>query len=140
MSARDERCNCDRGPEGQHQPWCGEEPESGLDLDAIRARAEGATDGPWVVGGTAPSGGVYFGTTHDPDDWDEPGVLLGTALAIDGTDAEFIVHAREDVPALLAEVERLRGMLSTARGMANAYQAPSAVVSAIRDLLDGEAT
>lgn len=28
-----------------------------------------------------------------------------------GTDADFIAHAREDVPALLAEVERLRNSL-----------------------------
>jgi hypothetical protein len=29
-------------------------------------------------------------------------------LAVPVVDAEFIAHAREDVPALLAEVERLR--------------------------------
>ncbi|WP_205536651.1 hypothetical protein [Bacillus sp. Y1] len=28
-----------------------------------------------------------------------------------GTDAEFIAHARQDMPKLLAEIERLRGAL-----------------------------
>lgn len=34
-----------------------------------------------------------------------------TAIGRQAADADFIAHAREDVPALLAEIERLRGEL-----------------------------
>lgn len=50
---------------------------SGLDLAAVRARAEAATAGPWT--------------------WDRA-----------DRHAEFVTHALTDVPALLAEIERLR--------------------------------
>jgi len=33
----------------------------------------------------------------------------------DRADAAFIAHAREDVPALLAEIERLRSLVANAR-------------------------
>lgn len=88
-----------------------------LDLDAIRARADAATEGPWIAT-----------TPHDDEsewasDFDDPMVITddstpGNFAAIaqdicqgetDGrADAEFIAHARTDVPALLAEVEQLR--------------------------------
>ena len=54
-----------------------------LDLEAIKARATAATEGPW--------------------EWDDP------------TIGQFLAHAREDIPALLAEVERLRGQLDNPR-------------------------
>ena len=67
-----------------------------LDLEAIRQRVEAATPGPWEL-----IGGGEFVTGADvlvaPDDG---GVTADNAI--------FIAHAREDVPALLAEVERLR--------------------------------
>ncbi|MFS0878082.1 hypothetical protein [Solibacillus isronensis] len=37
------------------------------------------------------------------------GVRLGQMIRVQ--DAEFVIHAREDVPALIAEVERLREVL-----------------------------
>lgn len=76
-----------------------------LNLATVRKRAEAATKGPWQTGATPRAGEVYFGTVVDPDDPTEPGVLLGSV----GTeaDAEFIAHAREDVPDLLAEIDRL---------------------------------
>jgi hypothetical protein len=64
-----------------------------LDLDAIKARAEAAIDGPWIADD------VYVTT--------ESGDLLSDAPDAAAT-AVFIAHAREDVPALVAEVERLR--------------------------------
>lgn len=66
-------------------------------LQAIRARAKKATDlVPWdFVGNIVFEGG---------------GVMMGANIAECENDdiAEFIAHAREDVPALLAEVKRLR--------------------------------
>lgn len=62
-----------------------------LDLDAIRARAEAATEGPWFA-------------------WDR---AVGWNIVITRPeDAAFIAAARTDVPALLAEVERLREALA----------------------------
>ena len=49
-------------------------------LEEIRSRAEAATPGPWEIGVTY---------NH-------------------GRNATFIAHAREDIPYLLAEVERLQ--------------------------------
>lgn len=71
-------------------------------LAAIRARCDAAHGAPWEVVGPA----------HRYDDDYEyqfaiygPGYRLGDVG--DRTTASFIAHAREDVPALLAEVERL---------------------------------
>jgi len=73
-----------------------------IDLDAIRARAEAATAGPWRRYETMQAdtyvldrrgllgGGIICGATYERDN------------------AEFIAHARADVPVLIAEVERLR--------------------------------
>lgn len=65
-------------------------------LDAIEQRAHAATEGPWEA------------SAHDhylvicPD--------CGVRGGYERADAEFIAHARSDVPALLAEVRRLRAM------------------------------
>lgn len=83
-----------------------------INLAEIEARTEKATEGPWrvrvsdaenneryVVG----SGGTFIfvdGHYHD-ESWCE----------ISEADAEFIAHAREDVPALIAEVKKLRKAL-----------------------------
>jgi hypothetical protein len=67
-----------------------------LDLNAIKARAEAVTPGPWTAGGSF---------THP---WevciaaDVPFVELD-ATRQGGIDAKFIAHAREDVPAGPAE-------------------------------------
>jgi hypothetical protein len=66
------------------------------DLAAIKARADAATPGPWAIdfGSVVASDGEDFVTPCYPD---ERGQL----------DADFIAHAREDVPALLARVREL---------------------------------
>lgn len=77
-------------------------------LEQVRARAAAATPGPWEAWDTG-----------DPPAEDEarawivtPGSLhLATLYAGDpSANATFAAHAREDIPALLAEVERLRSI------------------------------
>jgi hypothetical protein len=64
-------------------------------LAEIRKRAEAATDGPWTV--SFPGAKVINAYGIGVDNFDE--------------DAEFIAHAREDVPKLLAEIGRLKEAL-----------------------------
>jgi predicted RNase H-like nuclease (RuvC/YqgF family) len=79
--------------------------ENKLDLQAIKARAEAATPGPWTQG------------KGEAKDFISAGGELGFRLQINPTSwqkfattetAAFIAHARADIPALLAEIERLR--------------------------------
>ena len=73
-----------------------------LDLDAIRARAEAASEGPWECNAyhVFMDGRAQVRIAHPG----RPGVLMGTML---GSDAEFIAHARTDIPALLARIAEL---------------------------------
>lgn len=101
-----------------------------LDLDAIEARANDATSGPWgwydgndyadVAADYQSTGRGSYScrqqiarieadwSLDDPDreDWDEDQASEQACA-----DAEFIAHSREDVPALVAEVRRLRELL-----------------------------
>lgn len=78
------------------------------DLSAIRAREQAATKGPWRQ---TVSANVdiedYNGNSLLNDNYAYECVCNFTRK-----DAEFIVHARTDVPLLLAEVDRLREMLT----------------------------
>lgn len=85
-----------------------------LDLEAIKERVARATEGSWEVV-KSDKKGVQIGTT-----WAHPQIkaavavvttaksLKGVTTYIKDDDAQFIAHARQDVPALIAEVERLR--------------------------------
>lgn len=79
-----------------------------LDLPAIRARAEAATPGPWT---TNEYKGELFVVAGGVCLWDAHGDLRWGSYVSEGVrgdaNAAFICHAREDIPALLAEVERL---------------------------------
>ena len=76
------------------------------ELQAIRTRVEATTPGPWVEGDDVETAGeIYAGDPRVP-------ILHGPPF--EGPreeDLQFIAHARTDVPALLAEVERLREMI-----------------------------
>lgn len=80
-------------------------------LNEIKERAEKATSGPWLA--------LYEGTNAE---------IYSTKTAEDiceitakdeyhAEDAEFISNAREDVPALVAEVERLQAQLEKCEGL-----------------------
>lgn len=72
------------------------------DVDAIRARAATATPGPWTTS-----------SEHSVRAGDDELVATTTAYERHAADAEFIAHARSDIPALLAQVARLRDALET---------------------------
>jgi nicotinamide mononucleotide adenylyltransferase len=67
-------------------------------LATIQARADAATDGPWQANTRI---GVVTNQADDP-------LAVFGGSAQDRADAEFTAHAREDVPALLAEIQRLK--------------------------------
>lgn len=82
-------------------------------VDEIEAREKLATTGPWYVeySDDPEEPGCVFGI-HSPA---EDAQIVKTDTGVyppDFADAEFIAHAREDVPRLVAEVRRLRALLT----------------------------
>jgi hypothetical protein len=80
------------------------------ELTIIEARAAAATPGPWesFVEGRDHHGGDNFVRTGGLDDTC-PDLYLSPASV---EDQDFIAHARQDVPRLVAEVRRLRRLAS----------------------------
>ena len=87
----------------------------------IKERCERATPGPWIINlehqREMLSGRRILPAIEGPN-----GVMVAPLLAprysnahISRNDAEFIAHSREDVPALVAEVERLWGLVGELR-------------------------
>ncbi|AVK85295.1 hypothetical protein C3943_18065 [Lysinibacillus sp. B2A1] len=75
-------------------------------LNAIKERAAKATPGPWVI---EESRFGSFNAASVNENYDLPACLMKA------NDADFVTKAREDVPALVDEVEYLRGMLRDTR-------------------------
>lgn len=104
----------------------------GVDLEAIEARANAATEGPWqaeigedieVNAGTARTVWNEKGDVGTPArSWRSSDRILEVSdaewelpeddYAVIAANAEFIAHAREDIPALVAEIRALRSRLS----------------------------
>lgn len=87
------------------------------DLEAIKRRAEAATPGPWGAGANLSDGGDEY-DVFGPNPKKGPAFIANYAKK---QDAKFIAHAREDVPALVAEVERLSELLQRAKRRLNFY-------------------
>jgi hypothetical protein len=87
-------------------------------LDEIKARVSKTTVAPWVasIEGRDHESGSHFIMTGIPageNIWQEK---RGEDLEIIGAtidDLDFIAHARQDIPALIAEVERLHRLLTS---------------------------
>ena len=82
-----------------------------LDLDAIEARAEAATEGPWY------EDDVTFGTgTLVIARFDDTVVQSSLPLSHTRTapNADFIAHARTALPALVAELRAAREVVEAA--------------------------
>ena len=88
-------------------------------LDAIQERVDATTEGPWEQCGRGIDGGPSSITEVVTLDVECMGYCYGgTGLGVQNeAEAEFIDHARQDVPALLAEVERLRTRAALADAM-----------------------
>jgi hypothetical protein len=75
-----------------------------MNIEEIKAREQAATPGPWVSIFDLKGFTVY-------DMSGEKGVIIAklrnSKCKYKQPDADFISHARTDIPALLAEVERL---------------------------------
>lgn len=78
-------------------------------LKEIKARCEAATPGPWEVGYSS-LGGMTVVNVRGSE-------FPCWKTQIYKDDAEFIAHARQDVPWLVAEVERLRAELAVGRAI-----------------------
>jgi hypothetical protein len=79
------------------------------DLDEIKARCDRATAGPWksyIEGREAMSGSDFIMTAGED-------IYLAGATR---DDQDFIAHARQDIPRLIGETERLRSELAKLRG------------------------
>jgi hypothetical protein len=88
-------------------------PISQRDLEAIEARCAAATPGPWVsyVEGRDHTSGSSFIRTHNAAG--ERGEDIELSSGATQSDQDFIAHARQDIPLLLAEVRRLQTLFKT---------------------------
>jgi hypothetical protein len=83
-----------------------------IDMDAIKARRDAATPGPWCADPIEDDDVDWF--VHAAREPDFP-ILVQRACG--EADAEFIAHARQDVDDLVAEVEQLRREDTRLRGV-----------------------
>jgi hypothetical protein len=91
------------------------------DITAIRAREAAATDGPWFTGNRHPRFHDVLNAGHVIISDELP--MIELELTRQGiADAEFIAHARTDVPALLARVDEQAAEIERLRAVAEAVQ------------------
>ncbi len=83
-------------------------------LQAIKARCEAATEGPWTVGHRLyDDGAVMCRGAPGPCTPDADGKIKGNlfnanfAIGNRENDNRFVAHARQDLPDCLKEIERL---------------------------------
>jgi hypothetical protein len=85
------------------------------DRDAIRARADAATEGPWHLRGRSIMADVLVSHDGPPETQWNNSVVCSVGAWSSGrptdADAEFIVHARTDVPALLSALDERDDLL-----------------------------
>ena len=101
-----------------------------LNLEAIKARCEKATAGPWYGYEERESSAEGHAVSTGPSNLFTIGISNQ-----DANDADFIAHARTDIPALVAEVERLQSALAAARAALDGER-ERALTEAANDLDD----
>lgn len=85
------------------------------ELAAIKALVDAATEGPWRTGDQWNSAGTVGVLSAKSTHGNEDIVASCCDHGADPADAQFIAHARQDVPRLLAEVERLTAVVDAVR-------------------------
>jgi len=83
-----------------------------MDIAAAKKRCEAATGGPWLVTDRNEAGDRYVGPAEE-----YVAIVVRDALARLMTDAnaEFIAHARTDLPAALEALEEAKGLIAALR-------------------------
>lgn len=83
---------------------------SEAELEEMHKRCDAATPGPWIayIEGRDHTSGSSFVMRGQGAQRSDDLELSGATLA----DFEFIAHARQDMPALIEEVARLRALVS----------------------------
>jgi hypothetical protein len=84
------------------------------ELSALEGLCKMATPRPWYVTVTG-EGKPCVSHAYEKDYHGLPVVVEGMIISQDGANLEFIAVARTAVPALIAEVRRLRGEMEKAR-------------------------
>jgi type II secretory pathway component PulJ len=82
-------------------------PLSEKNLEEIRKRTECARPGPWksyIEGRDHEAGSNYIQVSDNNQEMS----TLEFSGKVTEADQDFIAHAREDIPALLSEIERLK--------------------------------
>ena len=80
------------------------------EIEKIRARCNAARSGPWVsiIEGRDQTSGSSFIMIGEGDNREEDLYLTGDNLSVSVADYDFIANARQDIPFLLAEIDRLK--------------------------------
>ena len=83
------------------------------EIDKIRARSNAARSGPWlsIVEGRDQTSGSSFIMIGEGNHRDEDLYLTGDDRSVPVADYDFIANARQDIPFLLAEIDRLQDLL-----------------------------
>ena len=94
-----------------------------IDIDAIEARENAATPGPWYSDNSdnMDDAGNHYSVMYG-DGWYLARVWKDLKQSNCVADAAFIASARQDVPALCAEVRELRAALERARALAEKWK------------------
>jgi hypothetical protein len=84
------------------------------EIEKIRARCNAARPGRWIswFEGRDHTSGSSFIQIGDGQDRDEDLYLTGDDRSISVEDYDFIANARQDIPFLLAEIDRLNNLFS----------------------------
>lgn len=78
-----------------------------LNIEEIKARHEAATPGPWYLGMSGANFEGFSLEYHIATVYNKKIYAQPPGGQFPAADADFIAHARTDIPELLAEVERL---------------------------------
>lgn len=92
-----------------------------LDLEAVERRVNAATQGPWINDDNEGFSRWKIWERCAPSGHRKPGAIIALLENDCEEDAAFIAHARTDIPALLAEIHKLREALVLVR-MSGSWQ------------------